>query len=317
MQPIETIRCILFLGVVAFVYVSAAGVLLRIIRQRLGQGTLPQGRPQVWFRMIVLGLAAFGTLCIAYGFLIEPYWLQVARVRIESPKLPKLSHPIRIVHISDLHSESRARLETRLPAVIAAEKPDFVVFTGDALNSPDGLPVFKDCLTKIASIAPTFAVRGNWDVWYWHDLDLFGGTGAYDLRSEAVKLDVRGTTLRIAGVPVGHELRIDSVLGAIPAGDFSVFLYHYPDEIMKVAERKADLYCAGHIHGGQIALPFYGALVTLSRLGKRFERGLYRVGETWLYVSRGIGMEGGRMPRVRFCARPEVTVIEVHPSPAR
>jgi len=317
MQPIETIRCTLFLGVVVFVYVSAAGVLLRLFRQRLGLGSLPQSRPQVWCRRIVLGLAAFGTLCIAYGFLIEPYWLEVTRVRIDSPKLPKLSRPIRIVHISDVHSESEPRLETRLPAVIAAEKPDLVVFTGDALNSPDGLPVFKDCLTKIAKIAPTFAVRGNWDAWYWHHLDVFGGTGAYELRSEAVKLDVRGTTLRIAGVPVGHEIRIDSVLGAIPSGDFSVFLYHYPDEIMEVARRKADLYCAGHIHGGQIALPFYGALVTLSRLGKRFEAGLYRVDATWLYVSRGIGMEGGLMPRVRFCARPEVTVIEVHPSPAR
>ena len=201
--------------------------------------------------------------------------------------------------------------------MIAAENPDLVVFTGDSLNSPDGLPVFKDCLTKIARIAPTFAVRGNWDAWYWSDLDLFGGTGAYELRSEAVKIDVRGTTLRVAGVPVGQESQIGRVLDAIPGDEFRVFLYHYPDEIMEVAQGKADLYCAGHIHGGQIALPFYGALVTLSRLGKRFEAGLYRVGETWLYVSRGIGMEGGRMPRVRFCARPEVTVIEVHPSRGR
>jgi uncharacterized protein len=136
-------------------------------------------------------------------------------------------------------------------------------------------------------------------------------------RSETVKLDVRGTTLRIAGVPVGHEIRIDTVLGAIPSDDFSVFLFHYPDEIMAVARRKADLYCAGHIHGGQIALPFYGALVTLSRLGKRFEAGPYRVDATWLYVSRGIGMEGGLMPRVRFFARPELTVIDVHPEPSR
>jgi predicted MPP superfamily phosphohydrolase len=317
MQPIETIRCTLFLGVVALVYVAAAGVLLRLIRQRLGWGTLSRSRPQLWYRMIVLGLAAFGTLCIAYGFLIEPYWLEVTRVRIDSPKLPKLSRPIRIVHISDVHSESRPRLETRLPAVIAAEKPDLVVFAGDALNSPGGLPVFKDCLTKIARIAPTFAVRGNWDAGSWYELDLFGGTGACELKNEAVKLDVRGTSLRIAGVSVGRENRIGMVLGAIPASDFSVFLYHYPDEIMEVARRRADLYCAGHIHGGQIALPFYGALVTLSRLGKRFEAGLYRVDATWLYVSRGIGMEGGVMPRVRFCARPEVTVIEVHPALAR
>ena len=62
-----------------------------------------------------------------------------------------------------------------------------------------------------------------------------------------------------------------------------------------------------------MALPFYGALITLSRFGKRFEAGLYRVEETRLYVNRGVGMEGGRAPRVRFFARPELTVIDLVP----
>ena len=61
-------------------------------------------------------------------------------------------------------------------------------------------------------------------------------------------------------------------------------------------------------------MPFYGALVTLSRFGKRFESGLHRVGSTALYVNRGIGMEGGNAPRVRFMARPEITILEVAPS---
>jgi predicted MPP superfamily phosphohydrolase len=137
------------------------------------------------------------------------------------------------------------------------------------------------------------------------------------LRGEAVRIDVRGTPFRIAGVPVGGERQIGMILNAIPPGEFCVFLHHYPDEIEEVASRKVDLYCAGHIHGGQIALPFYGALVTLSKYGKRFEAGLYHVGETRLYVNRGIGMEGGSIPRVRFCARPEVTVIEIHPADRR
>ena len=69
------------------------------------------------------------------------------------------------------------------------------------------------------------------------------------------------------------------------------------------------------VGAGQIALPFYGAMVTLSRHGKRFECGLHRVDSTYLYVNRGIGMEGGRAPRVRFLARPEITVIELAPAP--
>ena len=317
MQPIEQVRVVVFLGAVVLIYGLAAGILVRLVLQRFGRMTLSRSRRQVWFRMIILILAATGTLCIAYGFFIEPNWPQVTHVRIESSKLKPGSRPIRIVQISDLHSESRPRLEGRLPGIIAAENPDLIVFTGDSLNEPEGLPVFKECLKKIAAIAPTFTVRGNWDAWYWSDLDLFGGTGAYELRSEAVKVDVGGTPLRIAGVPVEEEGRIGMVLNSIPSGEFSVFLHHYPDEIMEVAGRKVDLYCAGHLHGGQIALPFYGALVTLSRYGKRFEAGLYRVGETHLYVNRGIEMEGGKMPRVRFFARPRVTVIEIHPTGGR
>jgi predicted MPP superfamily phosphohydrolase len=81
---------------------------------------------------------------------------------------------------------------------------------------------------------------------------------------------------------------------------------------------RVDLFLAGHVHGGQVALPFYGALLTLSRFGKRFERGLYPDADGFgfpLYVSRGIGMEGGAMPRVRFCSRPELALIELVPAP--
>jgi len=77
--------------------------------------------------------------------------------------------------------------------------------------------------------------------------------------------------------------------------------------------KDVDLYCAGHTYGGQIDLPFYGALMTLSKYGKKYEAGLYRKEGTWMYVNRGIGMEGCPAPRVRFCARPELTIIEIYP----
>jgi predicted MPP superfamily phosphohydrolase len=74
-----------------------------------------------------------------------------------------------------------------------------------------------------------------------------------------------------------------------------------------------DLYLCGHTHGGQVALPLYGALVTLSKFGKKYESGMYTVGDTILYVNRGIGMEGGLTPKVRFLARPEITVFDIVP----
>jgi hypothetical protein len=73
-----------------------------------------------------------------------------------------------------------------------------------------------------------------------------------------------------------------------------------------------DLYLCGHTHGGQVRLPFYGALVTFSRYGKKYEAGEYIVGNTVMYVNRGVGMENNA-PRIRFLTRPEVALIEVKP----
>jgi predicted MPP superfamily phosphohydrolase len=72
-----------------------------------------------------------------------------------------------------------------------------------------------------------------------------------------------------------------------------------------------DLYLAGHTHGGQIRLPLFGAVFTASAYGKRYEQGHYSVGDTTLYVSRGIGMEGMGAPRARFLCPPEIVVVNL------
>ena len=105
---------------------------------------------------------------------------------------------------------------------------------------------------------------------------------------------------------------IEAAIARVPADRFRLFLYHYPPRVLDVAG-KVDLMLSGHTHGGQVALPFYGALTTLSATGKQFEKGFYEVGGTRLYVNRGIGMEGKPVPPIRFLARPEVTLVELAP----
>jgi len=306
----ELVAVLVFLCAVVAVYVVAGALVFRAIRRRFARQAVPTSKSEVWARRSFLGLAAGGVGCMAYGHFVEPDWLEVTHHRLPCAKLPRGSQPIRIVHISDLHSEPTPHLEARLPGVIAAEKPDLIVFTGDAANSPDGVPTFRRCIERIAAIAPTYAVKGNWDVRHWVPADLFAGTGVTKLEVGSAVATVRGTRLWIGGATDWPDL--GHVLATVPSDMPTLLLYHFPDAAHLAAKHGVDLYCCGHTHGGQVALPFYGALVTLSRFGKRYEAGLYRVQDTWLYVNRGIGTEGST-PRVRFCARPEVTVIDLVP----
>lgn len=315
MQTAEFIRVLSFFSLVVAIYAFAAILSVKWLRHKFGGAGLSQKTGQRWFRRMILTLSCIGLLCIGYGYFIEPYRLSISRVQIPSDKLPKDAKPIRLIHISDVHSDPTPRLEMQLPETIQNEKPDLIVFTGDSINSPEGLPVFKECLTKLAAIAPTYVVKGNWDSAFWSRLNLFEGTGASELNGNSTTINIDGRALHIAGVAVGNEVRMRQMFAALPQNELSVFLYHYPDLIAEVAEQKIDVYCAGHTHGGQIALPFYGALITLSKFGKQYEAGLYKVNQTSLYVNRGIGMEGGRAPRVRFWAPPEVTVIDLVPTP--
>ena len=313
MQPDEQLRVTVFIGILATVYVLAAGTIVRWIRESM-EGPLPPLPPwSLRVRRVALGLAAAGIPCFAYGWLVEPYWPEVVHVRIEVPGLPAGTAPIRIAQIADIHSDATERLEGRLPDLVAKEQPDLIVFTGDAINSRTGLPNFRRCLSRMAAIAPTYAVRGNWDSWYFADVDLFGGTGARELSAEAVPVRIRGAVLWLGGIAVDRESRLEEVLAMIPRGAAAVLLYHYPDLIEDVRGRGIDLYCASHTHGGQVAIPFYGALVTFSRFGKKYESGLFHEAGTTLYVNRGIGMEGGPAPRVRFWSRPEITVFDLVP----
>lgn len=315
MREDEKLRVAVFLLVMVAVYVLAGSILVRAtLRRWLRRPTGPTV-PR-WVRVPVLLAAALGMVSMLYGRFVEPFWPEVTHVRVDSPKLRGASRPIRLVHLSDLHCDPAPRTEEELPALVAAQRPDLIVFTGDALNSPPGLPIFRRLMGRLSAIAPTYAVRGNWDVWYWSELDLFGGTGVRELSADGVALEVAGARLWLGGVAAEDDVMIGQTLTrAGDAGRFRVMLHHYPDPVEQSQQAGADLVLSGHTHGGQVALPLYGALVTMSMLGKRYESGLYRLKDTRLYVNRGIGMEGGSAPRVRFFARPEITVLELLPTP--
>jgi predicted MPP superfamily phosphohydrolase len=313
MSLVELISASVFVTAVVMVYVLTLDIAFKAWKRRKQRHDEPRSGWRLWYPRIVLTLAVVGLLCMAYARFVEPNWLQVTHVEIKSPKIPSATFPIRIVQISDTHSEAKPRLEPRLPGVIAALKPDLIFFTGDAVNDREGVPVFRRLMKDLSVVAPTYAVVGNWDEHNsWGDL-LYGGSGITELIGKAQKVTIRGVDLWIAGAPFDQPELVNPMLAAVPRGALTVLLFHSPDLVPSLPPDKVDLYFAGHTHGGQVALPFYGALITFSKFGKKYESGLSQYGDTLIYVNRGIGMEGGPVPRVRFCSRPEVTAVDLAP----
>lgn len=267
-----------------------------------------------WPALAVHSPAMLGLLCFAYGLFIEPYWLEVKKIPVRTGKLSK-TH-LRIVQISDLHCDKKPRNEDKLIKIVNLMKADVIVFNGDCLmlNTPQALPLFKQTLKSLNASIAKFAVRGNVDLWYMPGLDYFSDTGFEVLDKKTTTIKKDGETLYVSGLSLEYLRMLAEALKDVPENHFSIFLCHNSDFIEDLDRFNVDLYLCGHTHGGQVRLPFFGALTTLSKFGKKYEAGLYKLGKTTLYVNRGIGLEGGRAPRVRFLARPEIAVFDVMPT---
>ncbi len=308
-------RLYLFIGAMGFFFLLAAAFLVGSAARVLDRGAPwpPRSRRMRRLRRVVFAFALL-SLGLVVEANIEPWWPNVRRLSVSSPGW-KGSRPLRIVHLSDLHCDPRPRLEPRRPDIVRALEPDLVVFTGDALNDAAGLPIFRACMTDLAKIAPTVAVRGNWDVWYYSNIDLFGGTGVRVLDGASARIATPAGDVWVGGAEVGGEAAFPGLLAAAPKDVFRVVLHHYPDEWVSAEAGGADLFLAGDVHGGQIALPLAGPLVRLSRRETYYRTGLSQKSRLRMHVSPGIGLEGGTTPRLRLFCRPEVTLLEISAGP--
>lgn len=304
------IPAILFLGGVAAVYVLEIRLLAKWLRRRIRRqpaGRMLRGKSAILLHVLSL----FGLLCYAWAYYVEPYRLEINTLTIPTEKLKETS--IRVVQISDLHCDKKIRLEPRLVTEINRLNADLIVFTGDALNDIRALPALRDTLRSLHAPLGKYAVRGNVDNRRWKEINLFENTGFHELSLDTVPLEKQGETFGLCGIDNSRGDQSIEALRQLDPANFNILLFHKTRLIDYLKTQPIDLYLAGHTHGGQVALPFYGALVTQSRHGKKYEAGLYQVGSIRLYVNRGIGMTGGWAPPIRFCARPEITVFDIVP----
>lgn len=300
-----TLRLVVVLAIgLACALTSALSLGLWLAERR---GVLRRSRLAILSGRVATAVVLLAAACFAWGVFIEADWLEVTRQTVTTPKWPK-GKTVRIAHLSDLHVDRNSRALTRLTEVLSKEQVDLLVFTGDAINEAGALKLFRTTLGSFPARFGRVAVRGNHDVFRWRELDLFGGGVATELVGKG-PIVLEGGALAVCGAAFDRYDTLPDCLAGAPKGAFTLLAFHTPD-LVEAMEPRPDLYLAGHTHGGQVALPFYGALISLSRFDKKYEAGRYEVAGTTLYVSRGLGFEPGFF-RVRFAARPEVTIIDV------
>ena len=249
--------------------------------------------------------------CTLYGAYVEPMWYEVTTTHHPIPEIhysQGLSqNAINILHLTDLHLEPPFERGEKVLSLLGKTTFDLVVLTGDYLNSESSRDYFKQFLRTVARMGPAYAIAGNFV--YFHDSrPEFENTGVTLLENSSLQLEIKGIPIEIMGVSWGDIADFKRLAAGRDPGRYSILLYHSPDLMPEAVQAGIDLYLSGHTHGGQVRLPWYGALVTLSKYGKKYEAGLYREGKTRLYVARGTGLEGWFAPRVRFLCRPEIAV---------
>lgn len=267
---------------------------------------------------IILACAALLIALVLFYFWYENNVIRVVRYQA---KMPAGFRGYRIAQVSDLHDHRFGKRQKRLMRRIEAEKPDIIVVTGDLIHN-EYTEAALQFVERAVKICPVYYVSGN------HECILpFIGAFTDRLRALGVRvLDNKKTALMRggdkitllglsdpmshtnAGGPKGRRKAASVILDSMLDADdgFRLLLTHRPE--MFDAYLETDLVLAGHAHGGQVRLPFVGALITPGEGFKpKYDVGLFTQGRTTMIVSGGLG-SSNIVPRVNN--RPQLVIVE-------
>jgi predicted MPP superfamily phosphohydrolase len=296
-----------------------------------------------------LGLAVAGLGVLGWASLIERNAFVLRRFTV--PVLPAGSPSLKVLHLSDLHLVPRQARKAAWVHALARFEPDLIVHTGDNIASPDAVPAVLDAYGSLLEVPGVFVLGSNdyfapklKNPFKYLTPDHGAGVGTtprlptaelvrglgsgrwLNLTNRRGALSVRGLEVEFVGVDDPHLYydRLDLVRGpASPSAALTIGVTHAPYQRVLDAFTTdgARLLIAGHTHGGQVAVPGYGALVTNCDLDTGRVKGLSRwwpgAGHTpssqapadaaWLEVSAGLGTSP--TAPVRLACRPEATLL--------
>ena len=265
-----------------------------------------------FFKILLL----IGVLIFMYARFIGTRFLNIKEYAIYDTVLPETFDGLKIVHLTDIHYGTivNAKNLTNIVNQINQLKPDIVVFTGDLYDESIALNdkivnEIVTCLKNINSTLGKFAVAGNHD--YSNDLfaQIITDSGfTYLENSSQIIYDENNTPLEIIGFDDAWKGNPNY---NIPLSDnYKIVLVHEPDEISKILPLNVNLVLAGHSHGGQIRLPFIGALYTPNG-SKNYKNDYYEFTNTKMYISYGIGTS---VLKIRLFNQPSINFYRLYKS---
>jgi len=282
----------------------------------------------------VVALGATGVGSLAYG-LVEAQAFKVRELDLEL--LPAGSESIRVLHISDLHITPAQTRKINWVKSLAKLEPDFVVGTGDFLAHQLAVPAVVEAMNELMDLPGAFVLGSNdyYAPTFKNPLMYFNtareihvkgkalptvdlveqltDAGWLNLNNKQGVTEIKGIKFHFRGTDDPHIKKdnYSTVAGSFDSDAFAFGVTHAPyRRVLESFETdKADLVLAGHTHGGQICIPFYGALVTNCDLPQGQAKGYSTFGETKmpLHVSAGVGTSP--FAQVRIACRPEATLI--------
>lgn len=267
-------------------------------------------------RLLIISFITIGIIFIVFIYMrfCATSNLLVKEYKVVSNKLPDSYNGLRIVHFTDLHYNSTISKTSfnNIVAKINNLKPDIVVFTGDLVGEEDSLSDedindLIEALNKINCTINKYVVRGNHD--YHHDYfnKVFDKTDFIFLDNNYDLIYYNSLTpILITGIGSGikGDINIDKAFNIENQNNFfTISILHEPDNLDDIQKKySVDLCLSGHSHNGQIRLPYFGAITTIYGAKKYYDP-YYKVGNTDLYVSGGLGTS---VYKLRLFNRPSI-----------
>ena len=285
--------------------------------------------------VLLLGIFIFLILILLwvnYSNKIEPYKIRIQHYTLNSPKI---TNGFTIMQLSDFHLRKGSidKVEELLRILKSLTIPDLILLTGDYMEEEGVDELFSEILSALKAKYGIYAIFGNHEYYRYNLIHLFAGwikegkpvdqskiinlLEKYNVKiidNDNLILNIENNQIQLIGIhdAFTYNDNHEKALKGFNDKILNILMTHSPEAFFKIKNYKFDLVLAGHTHGGQIRLPFYGGIASRTNLPKKLIYGFYKYNNSTIIITNGLGE--GRLVPFRFRCPPEINLISFSPS---